>query len=88
VADKWEVIAFQSDEDLMQFLREEGIPEEELANELIKLKKNAETSVQARAILITPEVDKILRKYFAMEDVTNEELDRAKEALWPRSALK
>jgi len=92
MAGKWEVVALSPDEWLKKFLREEGVPEEDIESELIKLKENAEVSVKTRAILITPEVDKILREMFRFAiqggeiNLDVEDIDKVGEALWPRSA--
>jgi len=92
MAGKWEVVTLSPDEWLKKFLREEGVPEEDIESELIKLKENAEVSVKTRAILITPEVDKILREMFRFAiqggeiNLDVEDIDKVGEALWPRSA--
>jgi len=94
MSDRWEVVSFVSDEELTEFLREEGVPESELANELIKLKKGAEVSVQARAVLITEEVDETLKAIFKFAEQhifdsgNDEKMVRLKEALWPKSEFK
>lgn len=90
VNDKWETVPDLTDEGFKQFLREEGVPEEGLEKEIEKLKERALVSLQCRAVLITPEVDGILREMFRFAiqggriNITSEELEKAGEALWPK----
>jgi hypothetical protein len=90
MSDRWEAVPTLTDEELKIFLREEGVPEEELEKELIKLKINANVSSQVRAVLITPEVDKTLKALVSFaethifDSVNNEKLVELKEALWPK----
>ena len=86
--EKWIDVSKEADKELKEALLKEGVPKEELEEELKRLKKNAEVSSRVRAILITPETDGVLKRVFEVAvmggvcNVSYNELEQLKEALW------
>ena len=84
----WEVVAEIPEDALRKILKEEGIPEEDMEKEVEKLQKNAQISIGIRAVLITPEVDDMLKalvsEAFQQGVITEEAFQRARSMLWPQ----
>jgi len=88
VKEDWEVVAEIPEDALRKILKEEGIPEEDMEKEVEKLQKNAQISIGIRAVLITPEVDDMLKalvsEAFQQGVITEEAFQRARSMLWPQ----
>jgi len=82
---KWEKVVELNDEAIREILREDGIPEEELEEELLKMKTNQVVQSRTRSVIITPEIDRMLYRLFKSghPNFTTTEWLEMKEALWP-----
>lgn len=80
--DNWDII--------LDILREEGVPEDMLEHELKRLFHNASIHSETRGILLTKDVDMLLRKlidgllYNGRCVLSDTELNNIKEALWQK----